>query len=246
MTVLSAWLAWANVPYLTAVAIAVGVALLQVSGVLGLLAGGDHGDADGHDSDGDGVPDSVDTDADGDGDADGESESEGHHAVSVQGEATVSLVGLLGFGRAPMTFLLQTFAVAFAVAGLSVNTLVYGFARPPLWSMVWVIPIALVIGALCTRAMAAIAGKVFSTEGQEATSREGLVGSSGVVISSRVDREFGEVRIKDRIGHVVRVVCVTHDSVPIEEGREVVVVEQEQGRLVVSALDSVLPGRRRT
>ncbi len=54
MPFISSLLAWANVPFTVALGVAVGFALLQMTGLLGLLAGGgDHeGDADGgHEAD---------------------------------------------------------------------------------------------------------------------------------------------------------------------------------------------------
>jgi hypothetical protein len=221
MSVLLSWLAWANVPFLSALGVAVLFALLQATGVLGMLAGGDHDGAD-HDADG------ADHDADG---ADG-AEHDGEHGFSV--------TGLLGVGRVPLTFLLQAFAVSFGIAGLSINTLAYAPNAPPVIALLWALPTAFVVGFAVTAMVSRVAGKIFSTEGQEATGRGQLVGTSGVVISSRVDREFGEVRIEPRPGQTVRVVVTTRDEQPIVEGREVVVVEydRERDRLIVAALES--------
>jgi membrane protein implicated in regulation of membrane protease activity len=230
MSVLLSWLSWANVPFLSALAIAVLFATLQATGLLGLLAGGDHdGDHDG-DADGD-----VDGDADGDGDA---------HAT----HEGFSIAGLLGVGRVPLTFLLQSFAIALGIAGLSIHTIAYGVAAPPTRALLWSAPLAVTIALALTSALARVAGRIFSTEGQEASRRSQLVGSTGVVISSRVDREFGEVRISTPTGVTVRVIVSTEDEQPIAEGNQVVVTEydRERDRLVVAALDEDDRARRRS
>ncbi len=230
MSVLLSWLSWANVPFLSALAIAVLFATLQATGLLGLLAGGDH-DGD-HDADGD---------ADGDADADGDGEPHATHEG-------FSIAGLLGVGRVPLTFLLQSFAIALGIAGLSIHTIAYGIAAPPTRALLWSAPLAITIALALTSALARVAGRIFSTEGQEASRRSQLVGSTGVVISSRVDREFGEVRISTPTGVTVRVIVSTEDEQPIAEGNQVVVTEydRERDRLVVAALDEDDRARRRS
>jgi membrane protein implicated in regulation of membrane protease activity len=234
MSVLLSWLSWANVPFLSALAIAVLFATLQATGLLGLLAGGDH-DGD-HDADGDG-------DADGDAYADAHSDGDAH--VTQEG---FSIAGLLGVGRVPLTFLLQSFAIALGIAGLSIHTIAYGIAAPPTRALLWSAPLAIAIALTLTSALARVAGRIFSTEGQEASRRSQLVGSTGVVISSRVDREFGEVRISTPTGVTVRVIVSTEDEQPIAEGNQVVVTEydRERDRLVVAALDEDDRARRRS
>jgi membrane-bound ClpP family serine protease len=112
------------------------------------------------------------------------------------------------------------------------------------------LPGAAVFGYVATRLLAGVVGRIVADPKQEATTRKQLVGQSGVVISSRIDAEFGEVRIKDKTGHTLRVVCRTRDEGPIPEGREVVVVDwdREDDRLYVAPLDSddEAPERRPT
>ncbi len=234
MSVFVSWLAWANVPFLTALAIAVLFAALQASGLLGLLAGGDHdGDHDG----------STDADTDGDADADADADHDGAHDAS-----GFSIAGLLGVGRVPLTFLLQVFAVVLGVTGLSLHTIVYGVRPPPTLALLWSAPVSIALSLTASAIIARFAGKIFSTEGQEASRRSQLVGSSGVVISSRVDREFGEVRLSAPGGVTVRVIVTTEDDKPIAEGRDVVVTEydRERDRLVVAAIDDDDRARRRS
>ena len=65
------------------------------------------------------------------------------------------------------------------------------------------------------------------------------VGQIGVVISSKVDEEFGEVRIRDKTGHDLRVICKLNKgnkNAPVEHSR-VVVVDYEKGDLLVEPLE---------
>jgi hypothetical protein len=90
-----------------------------------------------------------------------------------------------------------------------------------------------------------VLGPILSSKGQEATSRAQLVGQIGVVISSRVDRDFGEVRIRDRSGHDLRVVCKLAKearAVPVERQSVVVVDCDEKGELTVELLEELSQG----
>lgn len=238
MSVLHSWLAWSNVPYLTVLAIAVLFAALQTTGLLGLLAGGDH-DGDG-DADGDADADGADHDA-----SDG---NDGAAAIEAEAHVGFSIAGLLGFRKVPLTFTLQSFAISLGIAGLSAHTLAFGGAAPPPRALLWSLPLSVLIATTITAALARAAGKIFSSDGQEASRRSQLVGSTGVVISTRVDHEFGEVRLRAPGGVTVRVIVTTEDDAPIAEGREVVVTEfdRERDRLVVAALDQDQRARRRS
>jgi membrane protein implicated in regulation of membrane protease activity len=228
MVVLLSWLAWANVPFLSVLAIAVLFAALQATGIIGVLAGGDH-DGD-HDAD-------ADSDADADGDSDADAEHEGF-----------SVAGLLGVGRVPLTFVMQSFAITLGITGLSAHMLAYGFVAPPARALLWSLPVSLTVAFTLTSLVARAAAKIFSSEGQEASRRAQLVGSSGVVISSKVDREFGEVRLSAPGGVTIRVIVTTEDDTPIAEGREIVVTDydRDRDRLIVSALDEDDRARRRS
>jgi hypothetical protein len=70
----------------------------------------------------------------------------------------------------------------------------------------------------------------------------------GVVISSKVSPELGEVRVTDATGIVHRIICrVPPDDEPIPEGREVVFVEydREKDVLFVAPLDPEAPRGKR-
>jgi membrane protein implicated in regulation of membrane protease activity len=240
-------LTWANVPFLVALGVAVSFALLQMTGLLGLLAGGgDHAGHDGghdggHDVDADHEADvghEADADHDGDADQDADDSDDADHE---QGHGLgQQILGGLGVGKVPLSIIWQTYAVAFGFAGVTANTVYLSLVGAlPLVTLAWTLPGAAVFGYGVTRLVARAVGRVVSDPRQEATTRKELVGHGGVVISSRIDADFGEVRLKDKTGYTLRVVCRTRDDRPIREGREVVIVEydREGDHLYVAPLD---------
>ena len=243
---LSSLIAWANVPFTVALGVALGFALLQMTGLLGLLAGGEHGDSDhdadgGHDADHEadaGHDGDADHEADADHDADHDHDHDADHDES-HGVAQQLLAGL-GVGRVPLSIIWQTYAVTFGFAGIAANAAYASHAgAPPAWSLAWTVPGAALFGYVTTRLLARAIGRVVADPKQEATTRKQLVGHSGVVISSKIDAEFGEVRVKDKTGHTLRLICRTRDERPILEGRDVVIVDydREGDRLYVAPLD---------
>lgn len=231
---MSSLLAWANAPFTVALGVAIVFALLQMTGLLGLLAGGgDHdGDAD-HDVD-------ADADADGDAEADGDHDADADHEADAPGLGAQLLAGL-GAGKVPLSIIWQTFAVSFGFAGIAANTVYLGRAGAlPVGNLVWTLPLSALFGYVTTRLLARGLGRLISDPKQEATSRRQLVGHTAVVISSKIDAEFGEVRVQDKTGHTVRIVCRTRDAGrAIPGGREVVIVDYDRDadRLYVAPLD---------
>ena len=233
MSFLSSLLAWANAPFTVVLGVAVGFALLQMTGLLGLLAGGDHGDAD-HDVDGHEADGGHEADHDADADAHHDAEQDEGHGVGQQ------LLAGLGVGRVPLSIIWQTYAVTFGFAGIAANIVYLSRAGElPALTLAWTLPGSALFAYLATRMLARAIGRVVADPTQEATTRKQLVGHGGVVISSRIDAEFGEVRVKDKTGHTVRVICRTREGAAIPEGREVVIVDydREGDRLYVAALD---------
>lgn len=254
MRVLEFLFAWANAPFVVAGGIAVLFALLQATGLLGLLSGGDHdGDAE-HDVDVDGDAD-VDggghVEADGDADADGDHDADhDHDADNESGEKglAATLLGPLGLGKIPFSLTWQAFALAFAVTGLGLNAHYAAAGHIPLLTFAWTLPAGFVSGYALVAILSRTLGPLFASKAQEATSRSELVGQLGVVISSKVTGEFGEVRIKDKSGHDVRVVCrLAPGSSAPKEHDNVVVVEYDEGRgLLVAPLEEDDDESRRT
>lgn len=206
--------AWANAPFTIAFGVAASVALLQASGALSLLA-----DDSDHDVDADG-----DLDHDADAEADGD---DGEH----------SFLDVLGVGRIPFSLVWQTGAIAFAITGLALNTRYIGGGEPPPITLLWTVPSSIVAALGSIAGAARLLGPLFTPK--EATSRHALVGRAGVVISTRVTPEFGEVRLRDDHGHDVRLICrLAEGAEAPHEGAQVVVVEVEDatGRPVVAPI----------
>lgn len=226
MTALHYMFAWANAPYTVAAGIAILFALLQASGLLGLLAGGEDHDVDG--------------DADADADADAEHDVDHDHDVDGDRGIGAILFGPLGIGKIPFSIVWQAFAIVFAITGFLLNL---ASLRPdgsvPILTLAWTLPISLVSGYGAVAALARLLGPVLSSKDQEATTRQELVGQVGVVISSRVSPEFGEVRVKDKSGLELRVICklVQGDREPREREHVVFVDCDDEGRLLVSPFD---------
>ncbi len=240
MSALGFLLAWANAPFAVAAGIAGLFALLQVTGVLGLIAGGGDGDAD-HDVDHD-----VDADADHDvdQDADHDAEHDQDHDQDHDGEDrswTSAALAPLGFGKIPFSMIWQSFALVFAVVGFGLNLRFMDSGGPPLYSLAWTLPAGLLGGYMGVALLARVLGPVLSSKDQEATSRSQLIGQTGVVISTKVDAEFGEVRILDKSGHELLVVCKLAPGAKAmpKEHESVVVVDyaEDKGEVYVEALD---------
>jgi membrane protein implicated in regulation of membrane protease activity len=185
--------------------VAVGVAVVFTLLSLSGALGWLAGDGDGDDADG--------HDADGDADGDDADDADGE-------------------GRLPMSVAWQTFAMVFGIVGLAMNSAFVG-SRVPTVSLLWTLPVSALAGWVATRLARRLLARL--TSGSEATSRGELVGQAGIVISSRVNAEFGEVRIKDKHGHVLRVVCRSETEIP--EGHEVVVIDTDADRVLVTPLE---------
>jgi hypothetical protein len=228
--------AWANAPFAIAVGVSALFALLQLTGILALLSGHAAGDGDAdHDVDHD-----VDADADADGDHDAE-----HDADQAGGRNWgAAVLAPLGLGKIPLSIVWQVHALVFALSGFALNLrYLDSGSSPPLVTLAWTLPFSLLAGYLAVAVVAHALGPVLSSKAQEATTRSQLVGQIGVVISSKVDEQFGEIRIRDKDGHDVRLVCKLAKGAgrAVEERRNVVVVEvdDEQGGLLVEPLDDV-------
>ncbi|MDQ3035203.1 MAG: DUF1449 family protein [Myxococcota bacterium] len=220
------WLAaWPNVPFTIVGAATLAFALLQASGALGLLGGGD-ADAD--------VDADVDADADADVDADGDADANGgaaHPSVSA------ALLAPLAIGRVPLTLTAEIAGLSFAVTGLALNAPFFSDpSGAPLISLAWTLPASALIGYAAAALAARVLAPIVDDRPHAATSRRELVGTIGVVISSRVSDAFGEIRVRDRSGHDVRVVCrLAPECREIAEHEEAVVVDlDERGTLFVA------------
>ncbi len=208
--------------------------------------GGDAGGGDAHlDADHDIAHDAdhdVAHDADHDADhGDHEGESSGSGVLSL-------LLGMLGVGRVPMAIVWQTLFTMFGLTGVTVTTVAASLLGPPRpFFLAFSIPISLVVGSVLSASTVRGVARLVPSSSGDATRKRDLVGCTGVVISSRVDREFGEVRLKDPLGRTLRLICHTLPGEPaLPEGTEIVVVDYErtQGHLFVSRLLALPEGHK--
>src|SRR5262249_52124955 len=134
------------------------------------------------------------------------------------------LFGPLGIGKIPFSLIWQAYAIVFAITGLALNVhAADASGAVPLLTLAWTVPTSLVTGYAAVAALARVLGPLVSSKAQEATSRAELVGQVGTVISSRVSPEFGEVRVKDKSGHELRVICKLAEGVRVAAEHEQVV-----------------------
>jgi len=245
---MSVWdflVAWPNAPFTIAVGATLLFALVQASGLAGLIGNADDGGAEG-DADADvDVDGDVDADADADGDADGDGDAD-----DTDGESWAARAGAaFGLGRLPSTLLAQVFLVVFGVSGLLINVAYVSSGAIPFWTLFYSLPVAIVIALTANVAMTRMLAPIVDDKLQAATQRSALVGSIATVISRQVTEEFGEVRIRDRSGHDLRLVVKlaperTRVDPALSEGQEAVVVDVDaRGTPLVSPLDL---GARRT
>ncbi|MFI5300943.1 MAG: hypothetical protein ACHREM_22910 [Polyangiales bacterium] len=228
MSLLHYLLAWANAPFTVVLSVTLLFALVSATGLMGVLGGGE-GDADGHDVDHDvdaGGDHDVDHDAGGDGDHDADHEED----AQAHGFGRM-LFGPLGIGKVPFSLVWQIFAVTFGVAGLAINSRFWSQnVGVPRGALGVSMPVSLIVAYFVTMLVARVTAPLFASKESEATSRGELVGLSAVVISSKVTREFGEIRIRDKSGHDLRVICkLAEGAREPNEQEQVVVVECEDG-----------------
>jgi membrane protein implicated in regulation of membrane protease activity len=232
---------WGNAPFAIAAGVVVVYALLQVTGILGVLAGASDHDHEFGDAAHGGEPTGEGGDADAQADADADADANTDANTDHQGGGRASIGAFLGFGTLPSSMIWQTFALVAAATGYALN---FGYlgrpGGPPLVTLVWTLPAAASAGAVAVSLVARSLAPVFASKAQEATRRADLVGHLGVVISSRVSEEFGEIRIRDKSGHDLRVVCKLARGAriaPREHTRVVVVDQDERGALIVEPFD---------
>jgi len=210
MSVLSFFLSGANLPFVFTLGVSVLFVLLQWSGAMGLLGDGDGGDADAE------VDGDADADADVDPDSDADTDDADHHAAPLL--------------KLPLTVRGPIAAIGFSLTGFALNAATHGEAATlPLTTMLWTLPAGLLAGYLSSRAVTRLLAPILDDHQNAAPQRKSLVGRIGTVISTGVNAEFGEVRIKDVSGHQLRVIVkLAEGSASAHEGDEIVVTELDE------------------
>jgi len=145
----------------------------------------------------------------------------------------------------PLSVVWQAFAICFGLAGISANAVFIGRTGTlPTYTLAWTVPFALLVGFGVNHGLSRLFARLVVPPGKASTSRKDLVGRTGIVISSKVNAEFGEVRTVDKSGDTLRLIVKTLDGDEvIEEGREIVFVEYDplKDALFVAALDEGAP-----
>jgi hypothetical protein len=158
-----------------------------------------------------------------------------------------AIFAAFGVGKIPFALIWQTWSIVFALVGWALNARYIGEADPPLTTLLYTAPAGLVAGGVVVTILSRALAPIFASKPHEATSRAELVGMSGVVISSRVTDDFGEVRVRDKSGHDLRVICrLAPGSIPPKEHQRVVVVDyvEESGALLVAPIDEPIDSNR--
>ncbi len=175
---------WWNLPFLIMLGLVAVFFVLQLVGIF------DHDhdvDAD-HDLDHD-----VDADADHDHDADVADAAASWHDV----------LAFFGVGKVPFMVVWVTFFLFTGFTGIFFNRIL-SVSRPGgyiVWYFFVVFFVALFVGAIGVRLFSRLAAKLVDTGGRGSSQKHELAGRVGVVASTVLNADFGEVRVRDDHGN---------------------------------------------
>lgn len=235
-------LAWWNIIYVAAFFLA---ALYIVLNSIGLVSeGGDadvhaHVDLD-HDFDVGGVGHDVDMHVDLDHDVDighdvhfdhdvGDIGHDMDHDVSAEPGFFEEALSFFGIGRLPLSIILMTFLLVFAIVGWAVNLVL----KDVLSSPILFFPISLFAATFCglsgTKLLAATLGKYVRSVDTAATSRRALEGKIATA-KLPITAEFGQALVRDEHGSLHKVVCrVAEGAETIPKGQTILLVRYVYG-----------------
>jgi hypothetical protein len=142
-----------------------------MTGILGLLAGGND-----HDSDAD--PTSTPTDVDA---TPTPTRRRDHDAITtpILTAWAITSSWISAWAACPMSIIWQTFAVSFAFAGIATNTIYAAGGAADLHSLAWTVPISLVFGYVVTRVLARALGRVVANPSRRPRRGSSSWGSRG-------------------------------------------------------------------
>lgn len=188
----------ANLPFSIALAVVVGLAILEV---LSLLVGGA---GFGFDNDSD-LDMDIDTDA----------------------GLPAQILGWLHFGQMPLTVWLIVFLLSFGAGGLFLQMLLKNTTGGMLPSPLSMLP-AFLLALPATRLFGGILKKVLPRDESEAVTRESLLGHSAVITVGTARKGApAEARLRDRFGqHHYVMVEPDHEDETFPAGSHVVLVKQ--------------------
>ncbi|MCK6549192.1 YqiJ family protein [Myxococcota bacterium] len=155
----------------------------------------------------------------------------GDHALAHgdhDGVVAAALKGL-GIGRVPLSMLLPLVLVGFGTFGLVASLVVGGLgARAATFEDWRVLPVlgAAAAGALLVARVGARLFARLAPDAKSVSDKWDLLGLVGVVTTTKVDLELGQVRVKDTFGNELEVPCIARDAARIPKyGEEVVLVD---------------------
>lgn len=211
-------LEWWNLVYVLAFFFALLYAVLNAVG----LASGGEADADLADDVG------LDLDADAEAEVDIEHHLPDFHgdAEAAQGEPSVleEALSFFGIGKVPLSVILMTFLITFAVVGWAVNTVL----RPVLITPAAFFPVSCAAAVVCglsgTKLLAASLGRWLKPVESSAVRRSQLVGRIGTA-KLPVNAAFGMALVRDDYGTLHKVTCRVRDGAePIPRGQTLLLV----------------------
>lgn len=212
------WLRWYYLIYLLPAVIAVVVLLCGAMGAEGESDSGEAGDAGAAD---DGAAEEGGEDAESDAD-------EGSSSIGRQ------LLGLIGFGRAPMTLVLGALMIGWGIGGAVATAVLEPSLKRPEAFVVPSLLAAAVTSLLFGRLLSGIAVRLMPKHESYAIGRGDLVGLTGKVVFP-VSGELGRVHLRDRFGTLHSTSARVRAGGPeLAKGTEVIVASIEaDGRYVI-------------
>ena len=146
------------------------------------------------------------------------------HPSQVEPGVFEQALSFFGIGRVPLSIILMTFLITFAIVGWAINTVLEGV----LWTPGAFFPISFAGAVLCgltvTKALAGTLGRFLKPVETAAVARSALVGRIGTA-SLPVTEEFGTALVRDPYGSLHKVVCKVPQGVrPIPKGQTVLLV----------------------
>jgi len=171
----------------------------------------------------------VDVDADMDADLDGGMDADAGldaEAASTTGHMDFlnEALSFLGIGKVPLSVLIMTFLITFAVVGWGLNRALLPVLRTPGLFFPVSCAGAFFVGLTAMKLMAATLGRYLKPIETAAVSREALAGRIGKA-SLPVTETFGRALVHDKHGSTHKVVCrVPPGQDPIAKGQSVLLV----------------------
>src|SRR6185369_16355042 len=135
--------------------------------------------------------------------------------------------------RVPLMVVWVTFFIFAGFTGIFVNSSLFvnHAGDFPVWGFGASSGASLAVGLVAVRLFSRAAARFVDVGGHGATRKHELTGKSGVVASPKLDRDFGEVRVRDARGNELLLHGRLHESErALHRGEKVVLVDYDQAR----------------